>query len=82
METIGTIETKSLIRLSPSNRRLEVSDTNIRFSAPAQGLPIVSIVVPFFGLTNYILRNLQGIPKKELQWRLQVGFLTKAWVFS
>ena len=31
-------------------------------------LPIVSIVVPFFGLTNLIIgiRN----PKKELQWRL------------
>ena len=34
------------------------------------GLPIVSIVVPFFGLTNSILRILKGSPKKELQWRL------------
>ena len=35
-------------------------------------LPIVSIVVPFFGLTNsiYILRILKGNPKKEPQWRL------------
>ena len=33
-------------------------------------LPIVSIVVPFFGLTNSILRILKGSPKKELQWRL------------
>ena len=32
--------------------------------------PIVSIVVPFFGLTNSILRILKGNPKKELQWRL------------
>ena len=37
------------------------------------GLPIVSIVVPFFGFTNSILRILKGNPKKELQWRLQVG---------
>ena len=35
-------------------------------------VPIVSIVVPFFGLTNYILRILSGNPKKELQWGLQV----------
>ena len=35
-------------------------------------LPIVSIVVPFFGLTNFILRILKGNPKKELQWRLLV----------
>ena len=35
-------------------------------------IPIVSIVVPFFGLTNSILRILKGNPKKELQWRLQV----------
>ena len=33
-------------------------------------LPIVSIVVPFFGLTNSILRILKGNPQKELQWRL------------
>ena len=34
-------------------------------------IPIVSIVVPFFGLTNYfVLRILKGNPKKELQWRL------------
>ena len=33
-------------------------------------LPIVSIVVPFFGLTNYVLRILEGNPQKELQWRL------------
>ena len=37
-------------------------------------LPVVSIVVPFFGLTKYILRIL-GIPKKELQWRLKVELL-------
>ena len=36
------------------------------------GVPVVSIVVPFFGLTNFILRNLKGRLKKELQWRLQV----------
>ena len=33
-------------------------------------LPIVSIVVPFFGLTKSILRILKGNPKKDLQWRL------------
>ena len=33
-------------------------------------LPLVSIVVPFFGLTNSILGILKGIPKKELQLRL------------
>ena len=33
-------------------------------------LPIVSIVVPFFGLTNSVLRILKGNSKKELQWRL------------
>ena len=33
-------------------------------------LPIVSIVVPFFGLTNFILSILKGSPQKELQWRL------------
>ena len=30
----------------------------------------VYLVVPFFGLTNSILRILKGNPKKELQWRL------------
>ena len=39
-----------------------------------RNVPIVSIVVPFFGLTNSISRILKGNPKKELQWRLQVGF--------
>ena len=34
------------------------------------GLPIVSIAAPFCGLTNPILRILNGSPKKELQWRL------------
>ena len=34
-----------------------------------QFLPVVSIVVPFFGLANSILRILKGNPKKELQWR-------------
>ena len=41
--------------------------------SPGEGLhdlPIVSIGVPFFGLTNSILRILKGNPKKELQWRL------------
>ena len=33
-------------------------------------IPIVSIVVPFFGLTNSTYRILKGSPKKELQWRL------------
>ena len=33
-------------------------------------LPIVSVVVPLFGLTISILRILKGNPKKELQWRL------------
>ena len=39
---------------------------------PVRGseIPTVSIVVPFFGLTNFIVRNLKGNPKKELQWRL------------
>ena len=41
-----------------------------RSQVEAQGLPIVSIVVPFFGLTKYIIRILKGDPKKELQWRL------------
>ena len=41
---------------------------------PSVGLPLVSIVVPFFGLTNSILRILKGNPTKELQWRLQVVF--------
>ena len=36
-----------------------------------EALPIVSIVVPFFGLTNCILRILKGNSKKELQWRLK-----------
>ena len=35
-----------------------------------RGLPIFSIVVPFFGLTISILRILKGNPKKKLQWRL------------
>ena len=33
-------------------------------------LPIGSIVVPFFGLTKYMIRILQDDPQKELQWRL------------
>ena len=33
-------------------------------------LPIVSIAVPFSGLTNFVLRILKGNPEKELQWRL------------
>ena len=37
-------------------------------------VPIVSIVVPFSGLNNFILRTRKGSPKKELPWRLQVGF--------
>ena len=28
------------------------------------GLPIVSIVVPFFGLTNFVLGILKGKPQK------------------
>ena len=32
---------------------------------PSEAFPIVSIVVPFFGLTNSILRILKGNPKKE-----------------
>ena len=35
-----------------------------------QGLPIVSIVVPCFGVTKNIIRIQKGNPKKELQWRL------------
>ena len=31
-----------------------------------EALPLVSIVVPFFGLSNFILRILTGNPKKEL----------------
>ena len=30
-----------------------------------QILPIVSIVVPFFGLTKYIIRILEGNPKRS-----------------
>ena len=30
-------------------------------------LPIVSIVLPFFGLTKYMIRILEGNTKKELQ---------------
>ena len=33
-------------------------------------LPIVSIVVPFVGLTNFVSRILKGNPNKELPWRL------------
>ena len=33
-------------------------------SGSSRSLPIVSIVVPFFGLTNSILRILKGNPKK------------------
>ena len=42
-----------------------------------QGLLIVSIVVPFWGLPFRIL-NIEVVllnQKKELQWRLQVGFM-------
>ena len=35
-----------------------------------QGVPIVSIVVPFFGLTKSILRIPKMNPKNVLQWRL------------
>ena len=35
-------------------------------------IPIVSIVIPFFGLTNSILRIPKGKPQKELQRRLHV----------
>ena len=35
-------------------------------------LSIVSVEVPFFGLTHSILRILNGSPKKELDWRLEV----------
>ena len=41
-----------------------------------KAVPVVSIVVPVVGVTNYIYiyiyisRILGGIPKKELQWRL------------
>ena len=53
-----------------------MSDMDVRRSAI---LPIVSIVVPFFGLTNSILRILKGNPKQELQWRLQV-VLSLCWL--
>ena len=33
-------------------------------------LPIVSIVVPIFGLTSFILTLPKDNPQKELQWRL------------
>ena len=33
-------------------------------------LPVVYIVVPFFVLTNSIVRILKGNPQKELEWRL------------
>ena len=47
-------------------------DLSWKTNAPlrASGTPIVSIVVPFFGFTNCILRILRGTPKEELQWRL------------
>ena len=35
-----------------------------------KAVPVVSIVVPVVGVTNSISRILEGIPKKELQWRL------------
>ena len=41
-------------------------------------LPIVSIAVPFFGLTNSILRIPKGNPKKELQWRPKEGLNVEA----
>ena len=40
------------------------------------GLPIVSIVVPFLGLTKYMLRILQGSTQKGTKWRLQVDPFT------
>ena len=36
---------------------------------PVGGLVIVSIVVPFIGLTIFMMRMQKGNPKKELQWR-------------
>ena len=40
----------------------------------AKEVPIVSIVVPFFGLTNFcIIKDpKKGNPRTELQWRLEV----------
>ena len=50
---------------------LKDDEVHQRSQAPGpQTLPIVSTVVPFFGLTKNLLRTLAGMPKKELQWRL------------
>ena len=48
-------------------------------------MPVVSIVVPFLGLTKYRFGILQGNPQKELQWRLWPGkgyFKAKAKVYT
>ena len=45
---------------------------------PSAVLPIVSIVVPFFGETKYIIRILQGNPKEELQLPHRVATLNIA----
>ena len=58
----GPGETESLIRSKDSFFKA--------FGSKDPTIPIVSIVVPLFGLTNSILGILNGNPKKELQWRL------------
>ena len=70
--TVMTSST-SISRQAPTNltRRVQLSPDSRHPLCHCKVL-IVSIVVPFFGLTNFILRILKGNPKKELQWRLQV----------
>ena len=47
------------------------------------GLPIVSIVAPFFGLTNSILRILKGNPpKRNYNGDFRWGYLLRACQFS
>ena len=67
------MENKTFISHGPQEQGLQQGNL---MSWPLAGvieillLSIVSIVVPFFGLTKSIFRIRKGNPKKELQWRL------------
>ena len=60
-------------RRSPS----EVSSHPFLEASLKEGLPMVSIVVLLFGLSNFILRIPKDKPEKALQWRLLEGLRFK-----
>ena len=64
METIGWLRVRELAALGPGKALLSSCIAALRV---AQNLlvPVVSIVVPLFGLTSFVLRILKVAPKRN-----------------